>query len=200
MEEDSTLRPPMFIPHTDLIKLPAVEALLENDTATIDQEAWDAVLDDVRLADDEYQASTRTLLWDLVKDGFPLKNSAVELSGEEPSAPAPEECLFFATAVFKCKECPEDRPIWYPNMLRHVHQRGPKTCLSILQSELEPVPELQKIVVRLLKDLDLDLYTPAADLPKEKVYLCACCDERLTSPMDFPSLVSSWLGYVSHCH
>ncbi len=83
-----------------------------------------------------------------------------------------------------------------PDMLQHVHHRGIKTCSHLLRSEIEAAPELQKIIVRLLKDLDLSPHTPVSELPKEKIYMCSCCDERLANPMDFRTLVrrTSCLG------
>ncbi|KAG9040896.1 hypothetical protein FS837_012965 [Tulasnella sp. UAMH 9824] len=198
----------------EVLALPSIKSLLEEDTETITEGQWNQVSPDIRYIVAEWWRDTLGLLVDSLEGDTgsqPHKarkgdegtlNSNQGNETEElilASIAALESKLSYATSVFRCSD--HKKVYWYPYNIAHGLSRR---CFSSRSKVLDRIQPLdsggQQLVRRLLTDLKLDPETTRSsevvfEDQAQKTFLCTRCDERVARYMALDELIDHYLGH-----
>lgn len=190
---DPTLSGAMLPAISHIFGLPSVGQLLEEDTAAIDADMWAPLLYAIDRSVPVHQEYIKKSLRKALAIGL-------ETSNEEDSTnsypllpqPLPEESeLVLATTVYRCSTCNDGKLRWYPLLLEHYHfdtESGERLPFDVEAMQISSLG--RQIVVRLLKELDLDAQTPVRALTSSRLYQCYGGHRRHAKPMSLGALVS----------
>ncbi|KAG9026114.1 hypothetical protein FS837_004741 [Tulasnella sp. UAMH 9824] len=196
----------------EVLALPSIKPLLEEDTETVTEGQWIQVAPDVRYIVAKWWRDTLEQLVDSLehndtgarsnkanKGADKTLDSTPEIKTEEAilaSIEALGSKLSYATSVFRCGDVLHKKVYWFPHNITHGLSGHYRFSMSKLLDKIRPLDsDGQHLVRRLLTDLKLDPETARSsevvfDDPTQKNFLCTRCDESVARYMGFDELHS----------
>ncbi|KAG8894075.1 hypothetical protein FRC00_009581, partial [Tulasnella sp. 408] len=207
-----------IVPKMDeVLALPSIQPLLEEDTETVTNEQWIQVAPDVRYIVTKWWRDTLEQLVDsLERDTGARSNEAnkgdegtLDLTPENKteeailaSIEALGSKLSYATSVFRCGDSYHKKVYWFPHNIIHGLSGHYRFGMSQLLDKIRPLDSVgQRLVRRLLTDLKLDPETARSsevvfEDPTRKNFLCTRCDESVARYMGFGELIEHYLDHA----
>ncbi len=181
----------------DIVRIPSIAVLLENDSERISAQEWAGTNDDVRALIIARAQELETLLASLLQAG-PMVSTTWEKAHSERLAKIQpggwvEVLPGDIHAFFSCCTC-EDL-LWLDDIVHH------RPCIPSFQS-FKPslyvpirAPRTREIIDHLLEALQTDLTDASALLmSEERDLICQRCDPRIAEPMNFKGLVGCFIS------
>ncbi|KAG8932685.1 hypothetical protein FRC00_014321 [Tulasnella sp. 408] len=190
----------------EVFAIPSIELLLANDTETVTEEQWIDVATDARLFLLKWWRDCLKQLTDRMENNAtaPANETKRRTKAATSKTETAEEVstsiedlqakLFLTMTVWSCDGCYDENVFWFPHAIKHIVCCHPFGGMDGMINMLLPLrPDDQKLVERLLKDLELDPKTaksePSVEDQNEKNLLCTRCDERIAKYMSWNELI-----------
>ncbi|KAG8983703.1 hypothetical protein FRB90_005826 [Tulasnella sp. 427] len=206
----------------DLLRIPSVKTMIEDDTETVTEAQLIRVGPDVRVFILKwwrgYLAKWVTAVDSGTMAGFEgeskswLNKEEQEGNDEEQQEGDDEEedaisagidalsdRLAYATSGLICRSSRCKRITWFPQAIQHHLAERNSYGIEWLRHHMEPFgAERKALVERMLKDLGFEKpetvrREEVAEEASEKEYLCTRCDERIAKYMTFEELITHYL-------
>lgn len=200
----------------EILALPSIKSLLEEDTETVTEEQWTQAAPDVLYIIAKWWRDTLGKLVDsLESDTESQPNKASK--GDEATLNSLQENemvesifaliealgskLSYATSVFRCSDPHHKKVYWFPQNIAHGLSCHQFSSVSRLLDMIRPLDsDGQHLVRRLLTDLKLDPETVRSsevvfEDHSQKAFLCTRCDERVARYMGLDELIEHYLDH-----
>ncbi|KAG9040897.1 hypothetical protein FS837_012966 [Tulasnella sp. UAMH 9824] len=195
----------------EVLALPSIKPLLEEDTETVTEEQWNQAAPQVLYIIAKWWRDTLVQLVDSLERDTESQPNKASKGDEATLTPNQEsdtvEAIFasiealgskvsYATSVFRCRD--HKKVYWVPHNIAHGLSSHRFSSVSMLLDMIRPLDsDGQQLVRRLLTDLKHDPETVRSSevVFEDQNLLCIRCDERIARYMSLDELIDHYLDH-----